>query len=216
MTSFIIAIDGPAAAGKGTLARRLASHYGYAFLDTGKIYRAVAMKLLMNNLLPSDTLAAEQAARMLIASDTEMPGLRDEAVGSASSVVAAQPAVRQALLEFQRRFAAHPPDGKAGAVLDGRDIGTVICPDAPAKLYVHARVEVRAQRRLRELQESGQNAIYSRVLQDMKDRDDRDSSRGVAALKPAPDAFDLDTSDLDADQVFERALAFIDQRKSGA
>ena len=119
-----------------------------------------------------------------------MPGLRDEAVAEAASVVAAQPAVRAALLDFQKEFARKPPGGAKGAVLDGRDIGTVICPDAQAKLFVHASVEVRAQRRARELQDSGREAIYARVLQDMKDRDERDRSRGIAALKPAPDAFD--------------------------
>jgi CMP/dCMP kinase len=212
MPSFIIAIDGPAAAGKGTLARRLAQHFGLAFLDTGRLYRAVGFKLLLNNLDPRDPAAAEQAARALRPDDLDQPGLRDEAVSEAASLVAAQPAVRAALLDFQRAFAHDPPGGAKGAVLDGRDIGTVICPDAQAKLYVHARVEIRAQRRLKELQESGHEAIYSRVLQDMKDRDDRDRSRGIAALKPAEDAFDLDTSDLDADRVFERALSFINSR----
>ena len=165
MTSFVIAIDGPAAAGKGTLARRLARHYGLAFLDTGKLYRAVGLKLLLNNLLASDTLAAERAARSLRPEDLDMPGLRDEAVAEAASVVAAQPAVRAALLDFQKEFARKPPGGAKGAVLDGRDIGTVICPDAQAKLFVHASVEVRAQRRARELQDSGREAIYARVLQ---------------------------------------------------
>jgi cytidylate kinase len=215
MTSFIIAIDGPAAAGKGTLARRLADHFRLAFLDTGKLYRAVGFKLLLNNLDPRDIAAAEQAARRLRPDDLDQPGLRDESVAEAASLVAAQAGVRAALLDFQRAFARTPPGGATGAVLDGRDIGTVICPDAQAKLYVHARVEVRAQRRLKELQDRGQEAIYSRVLQDMKERDDRDRSRGIAALKPADDAFDLDTSDLDADRVFERALSFINSRNRG-
>ncbi len=208
----IVAIDGPAAAGKGTLARRLATHFGLAYLDTGRLYRAVGLKVLAAGGDPADASAATAVARNLAPADLASPGLRDEQVSEAASVVAAQPAVRAALLLFQRRFAHSPPDGKRGAVLDGRDIGTVICPEADAKLFVHARIEVRAERRARELQPAGWEAIYPRVLQDMKDRDERDRTRGIAALTPAADADDLDTSDLDADQAFAKALDFIATR----
>jgi len=209
----IIAIDGPAAAGKGTLARRLAAHFGLAYLDTGKLYRAVALRVLRAGGDPADPAAAAAAARSLAPADLESPDLRDEKVGQAASVVAAQPDVRAALLDFQRNFARHPPLGTNGAVLDGRDIGTVICPEPDViKLFVHASVEKRAERRFKELRERGENAIFSNVLRDMKERDARDSGRGIAALKKAPDAFDLDTSELDADQVFAQALSFIQSR----
>jgi CMP/dCMP kinase len=209
----IIAIDGPAAAGKGTLARRLAQHFDLAFLDTGAIYRAVGAKVLRDGKAPSDTAAAAAAARGLTPADMNVPNLRDEAVSQAASIVAAQPDVRAALVDFQRRFAAHPPDGKPGAVLDGRDIGTVICPGPEViKLFVHASPEARAMRRFKELQARGDSTKYTRVLQDMKDRDERDQSRGVAALKKADDAYDLDTTGLNPDQAFQKALEFIQSK----
>jgi cytidylate kinase len=208
----IIAIDGPAAAGKGTLARRLAAHLDFAFLDTGLIYRATGMKVVRDGGDPADAAAAEAAARSLTPDDMAAPGLRDDAAAQAASKVAAIPGVRAALLDFQRGFARNPPDGGKGAVLDGRDIGTVVCPDAPAKLFVTARTEIRAERRLKELQERGLPAIYAAVLRDMKERDARDSNRGVAPLEPAKDAFLLDTSDLDAEAVFAKALSFVQSR----
>ena len=209
----IIAIDGPAAAGKGTLARRLAAHFDLAFLDTGGLYRAVGAKVLRAGKPPNDQAAAAAAARSLTPADMTAPNLRTEEVGEAASVVAAQPDVRAALVEFQRRFAHTPPGGKKGAVLDGRDIGTVICPEpAVIKLFVHATPEARAERRFKELQARGDAATYARVLQDMKDRDERDRSRGVAALKRADDAYDLDTTGLNPDQVFQKALEFIQSR----
>jgi CMP/dCMP kinase len=204
----IIAIDGPAASGKGTLARRLARHFGLAHLDTGGLYRAVALRVLAGGGDPADATAAAAAARAVEAGDVLDPRLREETVAQAASVVAAIPAVRQALLAFQRDFAREPP----GAVLDGRDIGTVICPDATAKLFVTASAEARAARRARELQEGGRPAIYEAVLQDMKDRDARDSQRRAAPLVPADDAFVLDTTTLDADAAFAAALAFIERK----
>ncbi len=209
----IIAIDGPAAAGKGTLARRLADHFGLAFLDTGSLYRAVGAKVLRAGQDPAHNKAAKSAAESLSPADLQAPELRTEAVGAAASVVAAQPAVRDALLAFQRNFARRPPGGAKGAVLDGRDIGTVICPEPDVvKFFVHASPEARAERRFKELQAKGDSATYARVLQDMNDRDTRDASRGVAALKKAADAYDLDTTGLSPDQVFEKALAHIQSR----
>jgi cytidylate kinase len=210
--SFVIALDGPAASGKGTLARRLACHFGYAHLDTGLIYRAVGMKILRAGGDPADEVAATAVAQDLVASDLDTPDLRGDEAANAASTVAVIPGVRAVLLAFQRNFARHPPGAAAGAVLDGRDIGTVVCPEAQAKLYVTAAAEVRAERRLKELRERGVEAIYARVLQDLKERDARDQGRQAAPLAQARDAFVLDTSALDADQAFAAALAFIETR----
>ena len=204
----LIAVDGPAAAGKGTLTRKLAEHFDLARLDTGLIYRAVGLKALELGD-PSDEKIAVAAAEGLSFSDLDLAGLRDEAAGNAASKVAAIPAERDILLIFQRNFAANPPNGKKGAVLDGRDIGTVVCPEAPYKLFIDASAEVRADRRYKELQERGDEAIRSAILRDIIDRDERDRSRTVAPLEPAKDAKVLDTSDLDADAVFAAALNFI-------
>jgi len=204
----IIAIDGPAAAGKGTLARRLAAELGFDYLDTGLIYRAVGMNLRRAGTDPADEAAAEAAARALAPVDLAATDLRGDDAAQAASKVAAIPGVRAALLDFQRRFAHTPPGGK-GAVLDGRDIGTVVCPDAEVKLFVTASLEKRAERRLKELQAAGRGGIQSAVLADMKERDDRDRNRSVAPLKPADGAIVLDTSDLDADQAFVLALSYI-------
>ena len=201
----VIAIDGPAAAGKGTLARRLAAHFDLAFLDTGLIYRAVGRRVLDAGRPASDAAAAIAAARDLTPADLDGPGLRDEETGAAASVVAAVPEVRAALLEFQRGFARQPPDGRKGAVLDGRDIGTVVCPDATVKLFVTASPEERARRRHEELLGQGGESIYARVLADVRARDERDSGRSVAPLEPAADAFVLDTTDLDADAIYAAA-----------
>lgn len=205
----IIAIDGPAAAGKGTLARRLAGHFGLAFLDTGLLYRTVGMNLVRKGGDTGDPAAAEAAAKSLKAEDLEAPDLRSDAAADAASRVSAFPTVRAQLLSFQRDFARSPPGGAPGVVLDGRDIGTVVCPDADVKIFVTARIEVRADRRFKELRERGLDVIHGRVLADMKERDARDSERAVSPLEPAGDAFQLDTSDLDADQVFAAALDFI-------
>ena len=210
----IIAVDGPAASGKGTLARRLAKHFQLAHLDTGKLYRAAALHALAGGGDPADPAVAQAAAERVRAGDLGNPRLRDEDVARASSVVAAIPAVRQALLAFQRDFAREPP-APGGAVLDGRDIGTVVCPEAEAKLFVTATLEARARRRFKELQENGGKAIYERVLQDMKDRDARDSQRRAAPLVPAGDAFVLDTTALDADAALAAALDFIGRKLAG-
>lgn len=198
----IIAIDGPAAAGKGTLSRRLATRFGLHHLDTGLIYRAVGVKRSQNGMdavLAAETLSPEDLAH---------PDLRNEAAGRAASEVGAIPAVRAALLEFQRRFAAQQP----GAVLDGRDIGTVVCPHADIKLFVTASLATRADRRWKELLAKGEKAIAERVLQDLRDRDARDAARDVAPLMPAADAILLDTSDLDEDQAYQKAVDIIRAR----
>jgi cytidylate kinase len=205
----IIAIDGPAAAGKGTLAKRLAAHFGLNHLDTGALYRAVGMAVLRAGGDPADPEAAALAARQLDPAGLADPALRGEAAGDAASKVGAIPAVRAALLDFQRSYAARPP----GAVLDGRDIGTVVCPDAEVKLFVTASPERRAERRLKELLDKGVSAIGERVLQEMKDRDARDQARSVAPLVPAADAVLLDTSELDADAAFAAAVQMISQRR---
>jgi cytidylate kinase len=211
----IIAVDGPTAAGKGTLAKRLAAHYGLALLDTGKLYRAVGLKTLQAGAAPDDAAAAIRAARALTAADLDLPGLRTEPVSRAASVVAAIAEVRAALVDFQRQYAHNPPDGAQGAVLDGRDIGTVICPDADVKIFLTASAEARAERRWRQLQSSGATTIKARVLADLQERDQRDSARSLAPLKAAPDAFLLDTTAMDADQAFAAAVAHIELKRTG-
>lgn len=209
MTSLpVIAIDGPAASGKGTLARRIAASLGFAHLDTGTLYRVVGLAVLRAGGDPADPQAAERAVRALDLSLLEDPALRSAATGAASSKVAAIGVVRDALLEFQRNFATHPPGGR-GAVLDGRDIGTVICPNATVKLYVTATPQVRAKRRFLELQKQGQILAESDVLADIKARDARDMGRAVAPLRPAEDAHLLDTTNLDIEAAVARALEIV-------
>ena len=205
-----IAIDGPAASGKGTLARRLAAEFGLRYLDSGSLYRAVGLATLGAGGDPADPKAATAAAEALDITQYSLSDLRGEAAGNAASKVAAIPAVRTALLDYQRRFAANPP----GAVMDGRDIGTVILPAADVKIFVKADFEVRVRRRVAELQalelqRGGQTIIESRVREDMAARDERDSSRSVAPLVPAQDAWILDTSALNADEAFAQAKAYI-------
>lgn len=208
----IIAVDGPAASGKGTLARRLAERLDLAYLDTGKLYRAVGLALLRAGNDPGDEAAAQAAARALDPDLLEDPELRSQAAGAAASKVAAQPKVRANLLAFQHDFAHAPPPGKAGAVLDGRDIGTVVCPDADVKLFIQASLEERAHRRHAELTGKGEDIGYEAVLADLKERDRRDSGRAAAPLVPAADAVLLDTTNLDIEAAFERALAIIAER----
>jgi len=209
----VVAVDGPAASGKGTLARKLAAALGFDHLDTGAVYRSVGLAVIRAGGDPADREAAIAAARALrpgadVLSD---PALRSDEIGNAASKVAVVPEVRAALLDFQRDFAVNPPGGR-GAVLDGRDVGTVVCPDASVKLYIDASVEVRAERRLSELRERGIPAIWSDVLEDMRARDERDSRRAVAPLRPADDAFVVDTSILTADQVFDLAVERVRSR----
>lgn len=201
----IVAVDGPAASGKTTLARRLAAHFGLEFLDTGLLYRAVARALLDAGRPFDDVPAAAAAAAGLRAADLAACGLRDETVSQGASKVAAIPLVRQALLAFQRRFGA----GGRGAVLAGRDIGTVVRPDAARKIFVTASTEERARRRCKELQAEHVPIIYGRVLEDLRERDARDQSRAVAPLLPADDAFVIDTTDKDIETAFAIACAYV-------
>jgi len=201
----IIAIDGPAASGKGTLARRLAAEFGLRYLDTGSLYRAVGVAVLQAGGDPKDEKTAVAAAQALDLARYSREDLRTETAGNAASAVAAIPAVRTALLDYQRRFAALPP----GAVLDGRDIGTVVLPNAEVKIFIKADPDVRVQRRVKELRDAGQSIIESAVRADMAARDARDSSRSVAPLVPAQDAWILDTSALNADEAFALAKTYI-------
>lgn len=211
----VIAIDGTSACGKGTLARKLARHYGFAHLDSGAIYRLVALGVLRHAGDPASATDAVRAAREIDPDGINDPALRTAAAGEAASVVAAIPEVRAAVLKFQRDFAANPPGGARGAVIDGRDIGTVICPDAAAKLFVDARPEVRALRRWHELQRAnsgGPLPAIETIKAELLARDQRDRSRITAPLRQAEDAILLDTSDLDIEAAFAKALALIDNK----
>jgi CMP/dCMP kinase len=206
--TIIIAIDGPAASGKGTLARRIAAHYNLAYLDTGSLYRAVARDVRRAGGALDDPATAARAARNLDAGSLADPSLRDPGVGDAASIVAKIPAVRAALLDFQRDFARQAP----GAVLDGRDIGTVVLPEADAKIFVVADVEVRATRRYLELKGRGEDVSPHGVLDVIRRRDARDSDRDAAPMKPAADALVLDTTSLGIEQSFRAAVALIDAK----
>lgn len=205
----IIALDGPAASGKGTLARRLASHYRLPHLDTGLLYRATARALIDAGERLDDEVKAVAAARGLALTDFDEEKLRGREMGEAASVVAAIPAVRAALLEAQRNFAART----GGAVLDGRDIGTVICPHADVKIFVVASPETRASRRALELGGRGEKVSYADILTDIRKRDERDSSRSSAPLVAAADAVHLDTTKLDVEAAFRAALAIVESRR---
>jgi cytidylate kinase len=202
----IIAIDGPAASGKGTIGKRLAAHYGLRHLDTGLLYRAVAKAVLDGGNKPDDTQAAIAAAKALDPSRFDEAALKSAAVGEAASYVSAIPDVRAALVGFQREFAASAP----GAVLDGRDIGTVICPEADVKIFVTAAPEVRAKRRAMEYRAAGKDGDEATVLADIRKRDERDSSRSTSPLKQADDAVLLDTTNLDVEGSVAAAIAIVD------
>jgi CMP/dCMP kinase len=207
----IIAIDGPAASGKGTLGKRLAAHYGLRHLDTGLIYRAVAKSLLDAGHSPGNRARALAAAEALDPNRFDEAALKSQAVGEAASQVSAIAEVRRALLAFQRGFGRTPP----GAVLDGRDIGTVIFPDADVKIFVTATPQVRARRRAVELQAAGGMVNEEEVLADILRRDERDTSRAAAPLKPAPDAHLLDTTHLDIDAAFRAAIDIVEAVRAG-
>jgi cytidylate kinase len=207
----IIAIDGPAASGKGTLAKRLAQHYGYRHLDTGVIYRAVAYALLQKGADLHNEALAVSAAMELDPDTFGDPALKSHEVGSAASVVSAIPRVREVLLDFQRQFAAIPP----GAVLDGRDIGTVICPDAEVKIFVVADPKVRARRRTLEAKSRGEEADEARILQDIIRRDQRDRNRASAPLKQAEDAYLLDNTNLDIEAGVRAAIDIVEAVRAG-
>jgi CMP/dCMP kinase len=205
----VVAIDGPAASGKSTLGRALAERFGLACLDTGTLYRATAFLVMQAAGDPADPQAAAAAARRVGRDLLADPGLHGEPVTRAASIVAAIPAVRRALLAWQRDFAARPPLPARGAILVGRDIGTIVCPGADLKLYVTAETPIRAERRVKELRARGGAAIYQNVLQDLEERDARDRGRRDAPLAAAPDAEIIDTTALDADAVVERAANLV-------
>ncbi len=206
----IIALDGPAASGKGTLAMLIADAYGLAYLDTGSLYRGVAWLMLNAGEDPADEAAAERTARAFSVNKLKDADIRTREVGAAASVVAAQAGVRQALLDFQRDFAKNPPGDAKGAVLDGRDIGTVVCPDATVKFFVVASPQVRAHRRWIELLPSKPALTEAEVLADLKERDARDAARADAPMVKDPDAELLDTTSLTIDAAFAAARRVID------
>jgi CMP/dCMP kinase len=207
----IIAIDGPAASGKGTLGKLLAGHYGLRHLDTGLIYRAVAKAVLDAGHSPDDRARAVAAAEALDPRHFDETALKRQAVGEAASLVSAIPEVRKVVLAFQREFGRTPP----GAVLDGRDIGTVIFPDADVKIFVTATPEVRAHRRAAELEQAGEHINQADVLADIRRRDERDSRRAIAPLKAATDAHLLDTTHLDIDAAFRAAIDIVEAVRAG-
>lgn len=213
--SRVIAVDGPTASGKGTLSRRLAAHFGFAWLDTGSLYRATALRLLRNGGDGKDIEAAVEAALGITDADRSDPELRAEATGNMASTVAAIQPVRDALFQYQRAFAANPPGDAGGAVLDGRDIGTVICPDADVKLFITASEKVRAGRRHAELTAKGQSISFDAVLADLQARDARDSGRENAPLAAAEDALLIDTSEMDIEAAFSAALKACEARWNG-
>jgi cytidylate kinase len=206
----IIAVDGPAASGKGTIARRLASHYGLAYLDTGSLYRRVGMGMVLRGEDPADEKLAEQAALGLSGTELSDEQIRSEQAGAAASIVAADQAVRAALRAYQQDFASNPPGDVKGAVIDGRDIGTVICPNADAKLFITAGLETRAERRYLELLKREGAADYPQIEADLAARDERDANRSASPLIQAEDACLLDTTKLDIEAAVAEAKALVD------
>ncbi len=212
----IIAIDGPAASGKGSLARQLAEQLNFAYMDTGILYRGVGLEVINADLDLNNHDDCIKAAKTLLkniqSTTLNNPRLRDDDIGQAASIVAAIPEVRDTLNDLQRNFAKNPGESTNGAILDGRDIGTIICPDADLKLFVTAKIEIRAQRRLKDLQSKGITVKYDTVLDNMRTRDSRDAQRKDAPLTRAKDAIIIDNSDLSAEETLEMALKITKER----
>ena len=209
----IVAIDGPAASGKGTIAKKLAEYFNLSYLDTGILYRAVALQLLTKGMNEKDSQSAEKVARHVSIATIDHTGIRTRAVSDLASKIAAIPGVRQELLTRQRRFAQNPDPGKDGAVLDGRDIGTVVCPHADFKIFIIADLEIRAKRRWKELLQSDPTVIYCEVLEEMRSRDERDTNRKDAPLAVTSGALVIDTSNKSIDVSFNEAKNWIMSRR---
>ena len=209
----IVAIDGPAASGKGTIAKKLAEYFNLSYLDTGILYRAVALQMLTKGMNEKDSQSAEKVARQVSIASIDHTGIRTQAVSDLASKIAAIPGVRQELLTRQRRFAQNPDPGKDGAILDGRDIGTVVCPHADFKIFIIADLEIRAKRRWKELLQSDPTVIYCEVLEEMRSRDERDTNRKDAPLVVTSDAMVIDTSNKSIDVSFNEAKNWILSRR---
>ena len=209
----IVAIDGPAASGKGTIAKKLAEYFNLSYLDTGILYRAVALQLLTKGMNEKDSQSAEKVARQVSIASIDYTGIRTQAVSDLASKIAAIPGVRQELLDRQRRFAQNPDPGKDGAILDGRDIGTVVCPHADFKIFIIADLEIRAKRRWKELLRSDPTVIYCEVLEEMRSRDERDTNRKDAPLAVTSGALVIDTSNKSIDVSFNEAKSWILSRR---
>ena len=209
----IVAIDGPAASGKGTIAKKLAEYFNLSYLDTGILYRAVALELLTKGMNEKDSQFAEKVARQVSIASIDHTGIRTQAVSDLASKIAAIPGVRQELLDRQRRFAQNPDPGKDGAILDGRDIGTVVCPHADFKIFIIADLEIRAKRRWKELLQSDPTVIYCEVLEEMRSRDERDTNRKNAPLAVTSGALVIDTSNNSIDVSFNEAKNWIMSRR---
>ena len=209
----IVAIDGPAASGKGTIAKKLAEYFNLSYLDTGVLYRAVALQMLTKGMNEKDSQSAEKVARQVSIASIDYTGIRTQAVSDLASKIAAIPGVRQELLDRQRRFAQNPDPGKDGAILDGRDIGTVVCPHADFKIFIIADLEIRAKRRWKELLQSDPTVIYCEVLEEMRSRDERDTNRKDAPLAVTSGALVIDTSNKSIDVSFNEAKSWILSRR---
>ena len=209
----IVAIDGPAASGKGTIAKKLAEYFNLSYLDTGILYRAVALQLLSKGMNEKDSRSAEKVARQVSIASIDHTGIRTRAVSNLASKIATIPGVREELLDRQRRFAQNPDPGKDGAILDGRDIATVVCPHADFKIFIMADLEIRAKRRWKELLQSDPTVIYCEVLEEMRSRDERDANRKDAPLVVTSDAMVIDTSNKSIDVSFNEAKNWILSRR---